>query len=62
MLIFGPKNDVISKKGLLQNFNGFFGRNQVISKKKKRKKKVFSEISTVFQVIFKRNKAGHMRL
>ena len=31
MLLFGPKNDVISKKkGLLRNFNGFCGRNQAV--------------------------------
>ena len=45
MLLIGPKNDEISikLKGLLRNFNSFSGRNQVISKKK-----VFSEISSLY--------------
>ena len=43
MLLFGPKNDVVSKKkGLLRNFNGFSVPPPTP------KKKVFSEIATVF--------------
>ena len=78
MLLFGPKIDVISKKkkkkkSLLQNLNGFFGRNQVISQKKRSSPKFqrflrpkSSDLQNGFsgrhQVTSKRNNAVHMRL
>ena len=58
MLLFSPKNGVISKKkGLLRNFNGFSVRNQVISKKRKK-----TGLLRNFNGFSGRNQAVHMRL
>ena len=52
MLLFGPKNDVISKKikkkSSSPKFQQFFRPKSSDLQKKKEKEKVFSEILTVF--------------